>query len=157
MPKICRQCGKLFNYEDYKYKDTIYSWRWNKKMYCSTECEHLYNRIKQKKNNPYKLAETEHNNGLVKINEFIHGEIVHQDSGSTSGGYFADIIKDDKYYELQMLSKCPLLVKARKWNKDKQHILIVAVPEDARKKFDEVYFFNGSELVRIVFSETVPK
>lgn len=155
MPKICRQCGMLFNYEDYKYKDTVYSWRWNNKKYCSTKCEQLYNKIHKKK--PYKLAETEHNDNLIKVNELILGEIVYTTSGPNKGGYFEDINKENNSYELQMLDKCPLLAKARKWNKEKKHILIVAVPEEARKKFDEVYFFNGSELTRILFSETVPK
>jgi hypothetical protein len=156
MPKTCRHCGVLFTFEEYKYKDNPYAVpSWNRKKYCSTKCEQTYNSISHKK--PYKLSETEHNEKLIEINKIIDGEIVHTICGASSGYYFEDIIKDNNSYELQMMQRHVLLSKARKWNKNKKHTLIVAVPEDARKKFDEVYFFNGSELIKIPFSETTPK
>lgn len=152
IPKLCRQCNKLINYDEYKYKDTAYAWMWSRKKYCSAACEKEYTKSNRK---PYKLRETEHNESLLKINDILCGEVIHTNSGSTKGTYFEDLVKDDKSYELQMVNKQALLIKTRRWGKDKKHVLIVAVPEDVRKRFDEVYFFNGSELTKIPFSETL--
>lgn len=145
LPKICKQCKKIFEFENYKYKNSPYGlMAWKNKKYCSLECEQLYNKTNHKK--PYKLAETEHNEKLLEINKIINGEIVH----NTGRGYFEDILKGKESYELQMVNKCPLLSKARRWDKEKKHILIVALPDDARKKFDEVYFYDDvGKLIRV--------
>jgi hypothetical protein len=77
--------------------------------------------------------------------------IIHTNGGSKLGTYFEDLVKDDNSYELQMVNKQTLLAKSRKWDKTKKHILIVAVLEEVRKRFDEIYFFNGNNLSKIIF------
>lgn len=124
--KQCKQCNKIINFFDYKYKDTPYSTRWNKVKYCSPTCEKEY--VKNNRR-PYILKKTEYDENTNKINNIL----------------------SDESYELQMTNKICTSRPKNDLGDEKKHVLIIAVPDVARKKFDEVYFFNGSGLVKITF------
>ena len=108
--KFCKNCGKEILFENYKHRNTIYKSRFFYVKYCSKECEKDYVARHRK---PYKLAKTEHNEKVLEVNEFVKGDIVH----TVHGSYFEDIKKGNDSYEVQMLSKCVLLAKSKKWNK----------------------------------------
>jgi hypothetical protein len=115
------------------------------RKFCDDSCRVEFNNKKNKKN--YVLKETEHNNKLKEINSFIHGTIMH--IKGKKDYYNPDITKENIDYEVEMFRNLiKMKKKAKNWDNSRKHVLIIALSEQIRDFFDEVYFFNNNSLIK---------
>ena len=146
--KNCKNCGKSFQLDESKAQENVYlRTGFNRKVYCSSECRNEFNHKIYANKNPYLTQFDEHNKLVFKINSFINGEIVRFKGVE---GYYPDIIKDDKDYEIEVFRKLyHLNQKIKKWNIARKHILIVSISKKSIEIFDEVFFFDGEKLTKL--------
>ncbi len=136
--KICNYCKKTFYKTIYMTRTNSSNSSWNKKKYCSYKCCEDNN----KKEFRYELKKTEHDTKVKLLNGIIKGEIVFV----KGRGYFEDIRKEDVCFELQMMSKSPLINKSLKWDVNDKHILVVCLPDKIIQLFDGIKFFHNNKL-----------
>jgi len=115
------------------------------KKFCDDKCRIEFNNKNRK--NPYILKETEHNNKLKEINNLVNGVIMH--IKGKKDYYNPDITKENTDYEIEMFRNLiKMKKKAKNWANSRKHILIIALSDQIRDIFDEVYFFNNNSLIK---------
>ena len=138
--KTCKNCQKdLIPNEDLFRQNVYVKSNFSKKLFCNNSCRNnYYNKIKIKN---YLLKDTEHNNFIKDINKVINGDILVVSTGKV---YNPDITKGNVDYEIELYRDLyDLKNKVSRWDKMREHILIICISELTTKLFDETYIYNG--------------
>ncbi len=138
--KYCLSCGKELIIPKTTNQYLISNFRLKK--FCNEECRLKYNNTL--KRNKYILKETEHNLKLKELNQLIKGNL-HFTKGKKDF-YNPDLIKENIDYELELFRNVHhFKEKIRKSDKTRKHVLVLAISDQTKEIFDEVYFFTSDK------------
>lgn len=149
--KICLICGKLMLKKDYILYSNYPNRLWEVRKYCSNDCSKLANKNMTKKK--WNLN-NEHNRKIIESNKIINGKIVgiNQKPNGDYGlgnGIIPDILKNNKYYEVEVLGHSTLRKMIPKYsNKDGKKILIISIKDELKNLFDEVYILEDIKNIK---------
>jgi hypothetical protein len=135
--KTCLNCGKEIFPPQTTNVYLISNFKFKK--FCSDLCRIEYNNQLKKKT--YILKETEHNAKIKQLHCIVGGKIGHVIGKKDT--YNPDIIKEEMDYELELFrNMLHLKKKVANWDKSRKHILVLAISDQTKDLFDEVYFLS---------------